>query len=37
MARRAVKGAKLAIDGTDVGVVDVSVNKVCHVSFWMHG
>ena len=33
----AIKGAKLAIDGADIGVVDVSINEVGYLTVRMHG
>ena len=32
-----IKGAKLAVDSADIGVVDVPVYEVCYVAFRMHG
>ncbi len=37
MSGWAIEGTKLAIDRADVGVVDVSVNEVRHLSVGVHG
>ena len=36
MTRRPVKRAKLAVDGADIGVVDVAVDKIGHLAIRMH-